>query len=233
MMLSEEAKDLSGVANDPRAFDALALQYQSLLNLLGKDMQDTFSATALAQKHPEMNIAKLRFQAAGATNAAFAIEAFRQNIARCVSFIFNGFDTHFANYRTQALVQQEMFDTIAALIDQLDATPHPSRPSAKLSDHTHILVTSDFCRTPQINLGHGRDHYPNGSAIVVSPKWRGNQVFGMSDQEQLLPADAQSPFSDGQRPAAPPDVLATFISAFGVVPQKYFREGDIMKELLA
>src|SRR5206468_3690002 len=144
-------------------------QYQSLVSMLGRDLQASFSAQALAQKHPEMNIAKLKFQPDAATNAAFAIEAFRQNIGRCVSFVFNHFDTHTNNYRTQALVQQEMFDTIAALIDQLDAIPHPTRPSAKLSEHTHILITSDFCRTPQINLAKGRDHYPNGSAIVISP----------------------------------------------------------------
>lgn len=232
MMLSEEAKDLAALANDPEAYQALSLQYQSLTNLMGKGMADAFSAAALAQKHPELNIAKLKTQADGATNAAFALEAFRQNMARCVSFVFNGFDTHFSNYRNQALVQQEMFDTIASLIDQLDAIPHPTKPQSKLSEHTHILITSDFCRTPQINLAKGRDHYPNGSAIVISPKLKGNQVYGKTDPEQLLPANAGT-FIDGERPVAPPDVLATFIGAFGVDPQKYFREGEIVKELLS
>jgi uncharacterized protein (DUF1501 family) len=232
IVLSEEAKDLAAISNDPSAYQSLALQYQGLQNMLAKDMQNMFSATALTASHPEMNIAQLKFQGPSAINAAFAIEAFKSNVARCVSFIFNGFDTHFGNYRGQALTQQEMFDTIAALIDQLDAIPHPNKPGSKLSEHTHILLTSDFCRTPQINLGKGRDHYPNGSAIVISPKWKGNTVFGSTDHEQLLPANAGT-FSDGARPITPPDVLSTFVGAFGVDPKKYFREGDIVKGLLA
>ncbi len=231
IVLSEEAKDLAAISNDPSAYQSLALQYQGLQNMLAKDMQSIFSGAALTAAHPEMNIAKLKFQGSSAVNAAFAIEAFKQNIARCVSFVFNGFDTHFGNYRTQALVQQEMFDTIAALLDQLDAIPHPTKPGEKLSDHTHILLTSDFCRTPQINLGKGRDHYPNGSAMVISPKWKGNTVFGSTDHDQVLPQNAGT-FSDGPRAVTPPDVLSTFVGAFGVDPKKYFREGDVIKELL-
>jgi hypothetical protein len=232
VVLSEEAKDLADISDDPSALQALALQYDAVRNMLGKNLQSDFSATALAAAHPELNISKLRFQAAGATNAAFAIEAFRQNLARCVSFIFNSFDTHFSNYRSQALIQQETFDTIATMLKTLDGIQHPTRTSDKLSDHTHILVTSDFCRTPQINLARGRDHYPNGSAILISPKFKGGTLFGASDADQLLPANAKT-FSDGARPVAPPDVLATFVSAFGVDPQKYFREGEIVKEILA
>ena len=54
-----------------------------------------------------------------------------------------------------------------------------------------LLVVSDFCRTPQINLAGGRDHYPNNSALVISPRFRGNLVFGKSDPDQLLPARAR------------------------------------------
>ena len=61
-----------------------------------------------------------------------------------------------------------------------DAAPHAHRD--KLSDHTHILVVSDFCRTPQINLAGGRDHYPNNSALVISPRFRRNFVFGKTDR---------------------------------------------------
>jgi hypothetical protein len=231
VVLTEEAKDLAEISDDPSAMQALALQYDAVRNMLAKNLQSDFSATALAAAHPELNIAKLRFQSAAATNAAFAIEAFKQNIARCVSFIFNSFDTHFANYRSQALIQQETFDTIATMLAQLDTIPHPTRTGDKISDHTHILLTSDFCRTPQINLARGRDHYPNGSAIVISPKFKGGTIFGGSDPDQLLPANAKT-FSDGARPVAPPDLLATFVSAFGVDPQKYFREGEIIKEIL-
>ena len=108
-----------------------------------------------------------------------------------MSFAIGGFDTHGNNYRTQAQLQQETFDLVAALVRSLDATPHPTKNGAKLSEHTHILVVSEFCRTPQINLGMGRDHYPNNSALVISPRFKTNLVFGKSDPEAAPPDDGE------------------------------------------
>ena len=92
-------------------------------------------------------------------------------------------------------------------------------------------MVSDFCRTPQINMAGGRDHYPNNSALVISPRFRANFVFGKSDVDQLLPAaPASSPTASG--PSRRPDLLATFVSAFGVPPRRYMRDGEIVPELL-
>jgi uncharacterized protein (DUF1501 family) len=94
-----------------------------------------------------------------------------------------------------------------------------------------VLVVSDFCRTPGINLAGGRDHYPNNSALVISPRFRGGVVLGRTDPEQLLPVDART-FADGARPIAPPDLLATFVHAFGIEPRRYLRDGEVVPELL-
>ena len=142
-----------------------------------------------------------------------------------------GFDTHTQNYKLQAQTQQELFEMVGALVRSLDKTTHPTLTGKKLSDHTHILVVSDFCRTPQINLGMGRDHYPNNSALVDSPRYNTNFVYGKTDEEQLLPSPVRK-FTDGERAIAPPDLLATFVSAFGVEPRKYMRDGEIVPELL-
>jgi uncharacterized protein (DUF1501 family) len=155
----------------------------------------------------------------------------KRNVVRCVSFAQGGFDTHGQNYKQQALVQQDLFDTLTTLVRTLDQTPHPTLAGKKLADTTHILVVSDFCRTPQINLGGGRDHYPNNSALVISPKFKKNFVFGASDVEQVLPAHAKK-FVDGERAIAPPDLLATMLAALGVNPRKYLRDGEIVPELL-
>jgi hypothetical protein len=77
----------------------------------------------------------------------------------------------------------------------------------------------------------GRDHYPNNSALVISPKFRPNFVFGRTDVEQLLPAPVKR-FTDGERAIAPPDLLATFVSAFAIDPRKYMRDGEVVPELL-
>lgn len=76
----------------------------------------------------------------------------------------------------------------------------------------------------------GRDHYPNNSALVVSPRFRTNFSFGRTDVEQLLPMAAKS-CTDGSRAIAPPDVLATFLGAFGIDPRKYMRDGEVVREL--
>jgi uncharacterized protein (DUF1501 family) len=129
------------------------------------------------------------------------------------------------------LNQQELFDVVATMVRTLDASPHPTKSGAKLSDHTHILVISDFCRTPQINLAMGRDHYPNNSALILSPRFRSPLVYGKTDAEQLLPEPVRR-FTDGERAIAPPDLLATFLAALKVDPRKYMRDGEVVTELL-
>jgi len=229
-MLSEEARDLARRSTYPDVLQGMDLQYAGLRKMLSSNLQDVFSAGGLKKAHPEFDY-RARFTGGPAVNAAFAVESIKRNVVRCMSFAIGGFDTHFNNYRGQAQLQQETFGLIASLVRSLDATPHPTRQGAKLSEHTHILVVSDFCRTPQINLGMGRDHYPNGSALIVSPRFKPNFVFGKTDADQLLPLPARK-FSDGERAIAPPDLLATFVSAFGVDPRKYMRDGEIVPELL-
>jgi hypothetical protein len=230
-MLSDEARDLARRSTYPDVLDGMALQYDSLRRMLGGNLQDVFSAAGLRKAHPELDYRR-RFTGGGpAVNAAFAVEAMKRNLVRCVSFAVGGFDTHNNNYRGQAQLQQETFGLVSDLVKSLDATAHPTLRGEKLSQHTHILVVSDFCRTPQINLGMGRDHYPNNSALVVSPRFRSNFVFGKTDPDQLLPQPAKR-FADGERAIAPPDLLATFLAAFGVDPRKYMRDGEVVRELL-
>jgi hypothetical protein len=229
-MLSEEARDLAKRSTYPDVLQGMDLQYAGLRKMLSSNLQDVFSAGGLKKAHPEFDY-RARFTGGPAVNAAFAVESIKRNVVRCMSFAIGGFDTHFNNYRGQAQLQQETFGLIASLVHSLDETPHPTKQGAKLSEHTHILVVSDFCRTPQINLGMGRDHYPNNSALIVSPRFKTNFVFGKTDPDQLLPV-ATRKFGDGERAIAPPDLLATFVSAFGVNPRKYMRDGEIVPELL-
>jgi hypothetical protein len=230
-LLSEEATELAKRSTYPDVLEGMSLQYQGLSKMLGSNLQEVFSKDGLKKVHPELDY-KSRFAGGSAINAAFAIESFKRNLVRCVSFAIGGFDTHANNYRTHAQLQQETFGLVASVVRSLDATPHPTKAGAKLSEHTHILVVSDFCRTPQINLAMGRDHYPNNSALVVSPRFKTNFAFGKTDEDQLLPSPVHK-FTDGERAIAPPDLLATFVSAFGVEPRKYMRDGEVVKELLA
>jgi uncharacterized protein (DUF1501 family) len=230
VLLSKEAQMIASRSTYPDVVQGVSLQYEGLRRMLGGNLQEVFTANRLKQEHPELDY-KARFAGNAAVNAAFVVEALKRNVVRSVGFAMGGFDTHTNNYRFQAQTQQELFELMLALVRSLDKTPHPTRAGKKLSDHTHILVVSDFCRTPQINLAGGRDHYPNNSALVISPRFRGNHVVGKSDPDQVLPV-ATRRFVEAQRSIAPPDLLATFLSAFGVPPRRYMRDGEVVPELL-
>lgn len=230
-LLSQEARDLAARSHHKGAIEGLAVQYDALRKMLGGDVQQLFAPAALKSAQPGFDY-KARFINGAVINSAFAVEAMKRNLVRCVGFSLGGFDTHRDNYKNQAAIQQDVFDCLADLLRALDATPHPTKSGRKLSEHTHILVMSEFCRTPQINSNGGRDHYPNNSALVISPRFKGNLVFGKTDPEQLLPATSKT-FADGPRAIAPPDLLATFLSAFGIEPARYVRDGEVVPELLA
>lgn len=226
-LLSQEAQDLTGMSADPEVMRGMQLQYEALRRMNREKLLEVFTDSFLRTKYPNFKYATM----SASVNAAFALECMSRNIARCVSFSYGSFDTHFTNYRNQILLQQNLFDLIAILVDYLDTLPHPTKPTAKLSEHTHLMLVSDFCRTPQINLSGGRDHYPNNSSLIISPRFRGNTVYGQSDPEQLLPLPVGN-FSDGKRPVSPPDILSTFVQAMGTDPRRYLRDGEVIRELL-
>jgi Protein of unknown function (DUF1501) len=228
-LLAGEAHALATQAFDPSVFDGMAAQYASLQQILGNDSRALFDATKLKAAHPNFAYTG-KYQGSRVINAAFAIEAVRRRMLRCMSFQMASCDTHNANYKYHPLILQETFEMIAGLLKEMDTITFDDS-SDKLSDHVHILVISEFCRTPQINLAGGRDHYPNNSALVISPKFRGNFHYGSSDPDQLLPLDSGT-FSDGTRAITPADVIATFVGAVGIDPRKYMRDGEVVKALL-
>lgn len=229
-LLTDEAQALASRSVFPETYERIASQESAQPQMIGGALEKAFSPKALQDAYPAFDY-KAKTQAAGALSAAFTAEAIKRNLVRSVGFALGGLDTHNQNYKQHARTLQELFGVIASLIGVLDTTPHPTKAGSKLADHTHILVFSEFCRTPQINLSGGRDHYPNNSALVISPRFKGGLAFGKTDREQLLPADAKK-FADGARPIAPPDLLATFLHAFAIDPQPYLRDGEVVPELL-
>lgn len=230
-VLTQEAQELAASSMRPGVFEAFSVQYQALSQMLTPAVKDLFSETKLLAAQPQLKNAPVSFFKPDLTNAAFAVEAMKANLVRCVSFGVGSFDTHNANYEDHARMLQDFFSIIARMIEGMDAAPHPTLAGEKLSDHTHILVISDFCRSPGINIQNGRDHHPNNSALIVSPKIKGNMVFGSTDKEQLLPQKV-SGFAGGDRNVQPPDVLATLLDVVGVNPRDYLREGEVIEAIV-
>lgn len=75
-------------------------------------------------------------------------------------------------------------------------------------DETLVVQLTDFGRTPRINGGAGRDHYPLCYSVALAGGGlRGGQVHGSSDRLGALPNDL---------PCGPADVHATIFHALGI-----------------
>jgi hypothetical protein len=104
-----------------------------------------------------------------------------------------------------------------------------------LLNTTLVLLLTDFGRTPTINKGAGRDHWPGVFSILAAGAGvRGGQVIGSSDRVGAAPHE---------RPTTPQDVAATLYQALGVEPfQEYasidgrlfqmLDRGEVIRELL-
>ena len=94
--------------------------------------------------------------------------------------------------------------------------PYDRAVSALLADlhdrgrleETLVVMMTEFGRTPRVNGGAGRDHYPLCYSMALAGGGiRGGQVYGASDRIGALPAD---------QPCGPNDVHATIFQALGI-----------------
>ncbi len=96
----------------------------------------------------------------------------------------------------------------SALVDDLAARG--------MLESTLVLNTGEFGRTPVINKGAGRDHWPNVySAVLAGGGIRGGQVVGSSDTKGAEVAS---------HPVSPADVLATMWHQLGISPTTELRD---------
>ena len=78
-------------------------------------------------------------------------------------------------------------------------------------DETLVVFLTDFGRTPRINGGAGRDHYPNAYSVALAGCGiQGGQVYGSSDANGAFPL---------ARPCGPEDLHATIFQALGISPR--------------
>jgi uncharacterized protein (DUF1501 family) len=90
---------------------------------------------------------------------------------------------------------------------------------------TLVAVLTDFGRTPKINAGAGRDHWPGVfSVLFAGAGVPGGRVVGASDKVGAAPAE---------RPVRPKDIAATLYHVLGINPfQEYQdRQGRTFKVL--
>ena len=96
----------------------------------------------------------------------------------------------------------------SALIEDLSARG--------LLETTLVVALAEFGRTPRVNAGAGRDHWPDCYSIVLAGGGvRGGAVFGASDRIGAYPA------ADSVTPA---DLAATLFWRFGLDPATPIRD---------
>jgi len=115
-----------------------------------------------------------------------------------------GWDTHADNFNTIKTLSGTLDPAWSSLINELK--------QRGLLDSTLIVWMGEFGRTPKINNGTGRDHYPNAwSTVLAGGGIRSGQVIGKTS------ADGTKVET---RPVSVADLLATVFRSLGVDPTK-------------
>jgi hypothetical protein len=119
-------------------------------------------------------------------------------------------DSHeklFARHRDHLLPPADQ--AFAALVEDLD--------QRGLLQETLVVAMGEFGRTPKINAGGGRDHWPDGYSVALAGGGvKGGIVYGASD------ADGGYPAAD---PVSPGDLAATLFWRFGLDWKTEMRDG--------
>jgi hypothetical protein len=119
---------------------------------------------------------------------------------RCVTLSFGSWDRHGGNFE-QLPTQLAQFDQgITALVEDLHARG--------LNEDVSVVAWGEFGRTPRINPGGGRDHWPQAScALLAGGGMRMGQVIGSTNRLGEVPQD---------RPIHYQDVFATLYRQLGI-----------------
>lgn len=122
---------------------------------------------------------------------------------RCVTLSFGSWDRHHSNF-SRLKTQLPLLDQgLTALVQDLH--------ERGLQDDVTVIAWGEFGRTPRINKGAGRDHWPRAScALLAGGGMRTGQVIGSTNRLGEEPLD---------RPVHYQNVFATLYHNLGIDPE--------------
>lgn len=172
---------------------------------------DVFQPFDPAEEEPEL------FERYGSeTNDGFlarACLAARRFVEAGVKFVeiqYEGWDTHDDNFNQVQNLSTSLDAGLSTLIEDLQ--------DCGLLDQTLVVCVGEFGRTPKINGGSGRDHFPDVfSALVAGGGVKVGQALGESSDDG---SEIKS------RPVTVADFHATILTALGVDIAKDFFAPD-------
>ncbi|HLJ10134.1 MAG TPA: DUF1501 domain-containing protein [Planctomycetaceae bacterium] len=122
---------------------------------------------------------------------------------RCVSLAWGGWDTHGNNFGHLKMQLPPMDQGVGTLIEDLDAHG--------LLNDTIVIVWGEFGRTPRVNAGAGRDHWPRAMSVLVSGGGlQMGQVIGQTNRLGEQPHD---------RPVHLQEIFSTLYQHMGIDPR--------------
>lgn len=134
-------------------------QFEDVPNLPGlANIQNTGAARDLSGLMQQAQVAMLAFKAGVAVSANLEI---------------GGFDTHSDHDNNHLPQVAQLLRAFEYVLDKLKAMG--------LADRTYVVAGSDFGRTPQYNMGNGKDHWNITSFLAAGPGIGGDRVVGSTD----------------------------------------------------
>jgi hypothetical protein len=119
---------------------------------------------------------------------------------RCVTLSFGSWDRHGANFERLPEQLAKLDQGITALVEDLH--------ERGLDQDVSVIAWGEFGRTPRINAGGGRDHWPQASCtLLAGGGMRMGQVIGSTNRLGEVPQD---------RPIHYQDVFATLYHQLGI-----------------
>jgi hypothetical protein len=122
-----------------------------------------------------------------------------------------GWDTHGSNFQILKTSNLPPFDrTVSALLSDLH--------DRGLDKRVLVVWYGEFGRTPRVNSGSGRDHWPGAMfAVLAGGGLKMGQVVGSTDARGEYPRT---------RAVGPQDVLATIYHVLGIDTQQVFHDSS-------
>src|SRR5262249_12989159 len=147
--------------------------------------------------------------------------------ARVVTLSYGRWDSHGKNFDLVRDHGAKLNQCLTALVEDLD--------ERGMLDDVTVIAWGEFGRTPQINNGAGRDHWPQVScAILAGGGMKTGQVIGSTDRTGSNAKD---------RPVTFGEIFATLYHNLGLNPEtttvtdptgrpQHLAEGQVMPELV-
>lgn len=88
-------------------------------------------------------------------------------------------DSHTTNDDLQNVMYERLFASLLLLFDLLETLP--GEQTATLIEETTVCVYSEMGRSPWLNAGMGKDHWPHTSMLLAGSGIRGGQTVGGYD----------------------------------------------------